>query len=216
MSEVICDEIRGADIAVISGPSHAEEVCKQLPTAAVVAGNEEAFIKTVQEIFHSSYFRIYTNSDIIGVELAGALKNVIAIACGVSDGLGFGDNTKAALMTRGLAEIGRLGRPMGADPHTFAGLAGVGDLIATCTSLHSRNRNLGEALAKRKPLETALKELNMVAEGVPTTISAVELGKKFSVELPITGEVYAILFKNKSPGRAVKDLLSREAGTEWR
>lgn len=216
MSEVICEEIKDADVAVISGPSHAEEVCRQLPTAAVVAGNEDAFVQTVQEIFHSAYFRLYTNSDIIGVELAGALKNVIAIACGVSDGLGFGDNTKAALMTRGLAEIGRLGRAMAADPHTFAGLAGVGDLIATCTSSHSRNRNLGEALAKGKPLETALKELNMVAEGVPTTISAAELGKKFSVELPITDEVYAILFKNKGPGRAVKDLLSREAGTEWR
>lgn len=216
MSEVICDEIKDACVAVISGPSHAEEVLRSLPTAAVVAGNEDAFIKTIQDIFRSPYFRLYTNSDIVGVELAGALKNVIAIACGVSDGLGFGDNTKAALMTRGLAEIGRLGRAMGANPHTFAGLAGIGDLIATCTSSHSRNRNLGEALAKGKRLEAALKELNMVAEGVPTTVSAVELEKKFSVELPITDEVYAILFKNKNPGRAVKDLLSREAGTEWR
>jgi glycerol-3-phosphate dehydrogenase (NAD(P)+) len=148
------------------------------------------------------------------VEVAGALKNIIAIACGVSDGLGFGDNTKASLMTRGLAEISRLGIAMGANPHTFAGLAGVGDLIATCTSFHSRNRNLGELIAKGNPLDKALEKLGMVAEGVPTTISAVELGKKFSIDLPITREVYGILFKQKNPNKAVEDLLSREVKME--
>jgi len=216
MSEVILDEIKGAKVAVLSGPSHAEEVSKNLPAAVVVTSSDMSLATSIQGIFGSDRLRIYTNSDIIGIELAGALKNVIAIACGVSDGFGFGDNTKAALMTRGLAEISRLGAAMGASPNTFAGLAGLGDLIATCTSSHSRNRNLGEVLARGKSLEEALKELGMVAEGVPTARSAVDLGKKFSVEIPITDEVYAILFKNKSPHQAVEDLLSREVSTEWR
>jgi len=214
MSEVIGDEIKGAKVAVLSGPSHAEEVSQNIPAAVVVTSADMSLAAAIQGVFGSERFRIYTNSDIIGVELAGALKNVIAIACGVSDGLGFGDNTKAALMTRGLAEISRLGTAMGACPATFAGLAGLGDLIATCTSSHSRNRNLGEAIARGKSVEEALKELGMVAEGVPTAMSAVELGQRFSVELPITEEVYAILFRHKRPDKAVEDLLSRDVATE--
>ena len=214
MSEVIGDEIKGAKVAVLSGPSHAEEVSQNIPAAVVVTSADMSLAESIQVVFGSERFRIYTNSDIIGVELAGALKNVIAIACGVSDGLGFGDNTKAALMTRGLAEISRLGTAMGACPATFAGLAGLGDLIATCASSHSRNRNLGEAIARGKSVEEALNELGMVAEGVPTAMSAVELGQRFSVELPITEEVYAILFRHKRPDKAVEDLLSREVATE--
>ena len=214
MSEVIIDEIKGAKVAVLSGPSHAEEVFQGLPTAIVAASSDMSFSSSIQGIFRSDRFRVYTNSDIVGVELAGALKNVIAIACGVSDGLGFGDNTKAALMTRGLAEISRLGNAMGASPNTFAGLAGLGDLIATCASSYSRNRNLGDALAHGKSLREALEELGMVAEGVPTSRSAVELGKKFCVDLPISNEVYSILFKNKKPYQAVDDLLAREVSTE--
>lgn len=214
MSEVILDEIEGGEVAVLSGPSHAEEVCRNLPTACVVTGYNMNFAESIQNIFKSDRLRIYTNPDIIGVELAGALKNIIAIACGVSDGLGFGDNTKAALMTRGLAEMSRLGQAMGASLHTFSGLAGIGDLIATCTSSHSRNRNLGEALAHGKSLDEALEKLGMVAEGVPTTRSATQLGKKFSVELPITNEVHAILFEKKEPSRAVEALLSRGVSSE--
>ena len=215
MSEVIFQEIKGAKVTVISGPSHAEEVFRGLPTAVVASSQDITLMKLVQNIFGQARFRVYLNPDLIGVEVAGSLKNIIAIACGVSDGLGLGDNTKAALMTRGLGEISRLGLAMGAKLSTFAGLAGVGDLIATCTSFHSRNRNLGEALARGKSLEEALKKLGMVAEGVPTAKSALKLGEKFGVELPITSEVYAILFRKKNTARAVEDLLSRRVTTEW-
>jgi glycerol-3-phosphate dehydrogenase (NAD(P)+) len=215
MSEIIEQEIKGAKVAVISGPSHAEEVYQGLPAAVVASGNDLSLISLVQRLFSRERFRIYANTDLVGVEVAGALKNIMAIACGVSDGLGLGDNTKAALMTRGLAELTRLGVAMGGRLSTFAGLAGIGDLIATCTSSHSRNRNLGEALASGKSLKQALDDLGMVAEGVPTAKSAMALGKRFGIELPITKEVYAILFKGKSPSQAVKNLLSRVATTEW-
>ncbi len=217
MSEVLIEELSSdfkRKVAVLSGPSHAEEVSRQVPTTVVAAAEDWETAKHIQSIFLTPYFRVYTSKDIIGVELGGSLKNVIAIAAGISDGLKFGDNTKAALLTRGLAEISRLGTAMGANPLTFAGLSGMGDLITTAISGYSRNRNLGEAIARGKSLEEALRELGMVAEGVLTTKSAQELAKKFAVEMPITAEVHAVLFEGKNPQKAVLDLMLREARPE--
>jgi glycerol-3-phosphate dehydrogenase (NAD(P)+) len=208
MSEVIKDVLGEINIGVLSGPSHAEEVARDIPTTVVSAGTIET-AKKIQEVFMGMNLRVYTNTDVIGVELGGALKNIIAIACGISDGLGYGDNTKAALMTRGLAEISHLGIKMGAQPLTFAGLAGMGDMIVTCTSKHSRNRRVGEEIGKGKSLKEVLESMEMVAEGVFNTKSVMKLAEKFEVELPIARVVYEILWEDKKPFDAVGELMGR-------
>lgn len=194
---------------VLSGPSHAEEVGRGIPTAVVVAGKELAAAEHAQDLFISTNFRVYTNPDVTGVELGGALKNIIALGTGIADGLGFGDNTKAALMTRGLAEITRLGLALGANPLTFAGLAGVGDLIVTCTSMHSRNRRAGIEIGRGKSLPEAVASVHMVVEGVRTTRAAYRLAVKCKVEMPITEQMYRVLFEGLSPRTAVVNLMSR-------
>ncbi len=214
MSEVILAVLGERPVVVLSGPSHAEEVCRGIPTTIVASSSDEKEMKEVQRVFMTETLRVYTNPDILGVELGGALKNIIAIATGISDGLGFGDNTKAALLTRGLAEISRLGIVRGAKPLTFAGLSGMGDLITTCISRYSRNRNLGEAIGQGKSLEEALEDIGMVVEGIPTTKSAHDLAKKYKVEMPITEEIYQVLFEGKNPYRAVTDLMLRDAKSE--
>ena len=217
MSEVLLDVLqheRRENIAILSGPSHAEEVSRQIPTAVVAGSFKPKTSKIVQDAFMTKYFRIYINDDIRGVELGGSLKNVIAIAAGISDGAGFGDNTKAAIMTRGIYEITRLGVKLGAQPRTFAGLSGVGDLIVTCMSHHSRNRYLGEQVGKGRRLDDVLKEMVMVAEGVATARSVRELEKKYDIDLPIMTEVHQVLFENKDPQVATFDLLTRDSKGE--
>lgn len=214
LSEVYKEEIPQAKIAVMSGPSHAEEVSRGLPTTNVVAAENIGIAKKIQDIFMNEVFRVYTSEDIIGVELGGALKNVIALCAGVSDGMGYGDNTKAALMTRGLAEITRLGVAMGAQRETFAGLSGVGDLIVTCTSMHSRNRRAGILLGKGKTLAETLDEVHMVVEGVNTASAAYELGRKYDVSMPITEAAYAVLYDGKTPEEAVTELMGRDKKIE--
>jgi len=212
MSTVIAEEL-GRDeerIVVLSGPSHAEEVVNRHPTTIVVASKEIACAEAAQDLFmNDAYFRVYTNPDIIGVETAGAIKNIIALGAGLSDGLGYGDNAKAALITRGLAEIARLGAAMGANPLTFAGLAGVGDLIVTCTSQHSRNWRAGSMLAQGLSLETVLEKMGMVVEGVRTTKAAYVLARQHNVEMPITDQLNAVLFEGLSPEKAVGALMGR-------
>jgi glycerol-3-phosphate dehydrogenase (NAD(P)+) len=216
MSQVIelVGQVSSDKIAVLFGPSHAEEVSREIPTAIVSASKNEETAKQVQELFMRPYFRVYSNLDIIGVELGGALKNIIAVAAGICDGAGFGDNTKAALITRGLVEINRLGIKMGAKADTFAGLSGMGDLIVTCTSQHSRNRYVGEQIGKGRSLQDVLNEMVMVAEGVKTTASAFELSQKEAVEMPITEQVYKTLFEGKPPAEAMKDLMTRASKNE--
>lgn len=214
MSQIIKSHFPKNRIVVLSGPSHAEEVSREIPTTIVASASSEEFSQEIQEIFTTPYFRVYTNPDTVGVELGGALKNIIAIASGICDGLGLGDNSKAALMTRGMAEISRLGVIMGAKQETFAGLSGMGDLITTCISKHSRNRGLGEKIAKGKKLEEAQREIGMVTEGVPTTKSAYELARKYKVEMPITEELYRILFKGKDPRDAEFELMTRKTKRE--
>jgi len=199
---------------VLSGPSHAEEVSRFIPTTVVAASSSLENAKKIQGIFMTETFRVYSHTDVIGVELGGSLKNIIAIAAGIGDGVGFGDNTKAALITRGLVEITRLGTAMGSDPLTFAGLSGMGDLVVTCMSQHSRNRFVGEEIGKGKTLKQVLSEMVMVAEGVKTTKSAYDLAKKYKVEMPITEEVYKTLFEDKNPKDAVSDLMTRGAKQE--
>lgn len=194
---------------VLSGPSHAEEVGRLVPTAVVSASSCMESAEYVQDLFMCDCLRVYTNPDVTGIELGGALKNIIALGTGIADGLGYGDNTKAALMTRGLAEISRLGMAMGANPLTFAGLAGVGDLIVTCTSMHSRNRRAGMAIGQGKSVEEALAEVKMVVEGVRTTRAARRLSQSMAVEMPITEQIYQVLFEGQSPGVAVKNLMTR-------
>jgi glycerol-3-phosphate dehydrogenase (NAD(P)+) len=210
MSQVIAESAPAlaGRVSVLAGPSHAEEVARSLPTAVVAAGPESLREKIVA-LFNNESFRVYTSSDFIGVELGGALKNVYAIACGVSDGLGMGDNTKAALMTRGLNEIARLGVARGAQATTFFGLAGLGDLIVTCTSKHSRNRLLGEKIGQGKSVEQALSEMTMVAEGLPTTRSAQQLADRHGLDLPIIHALHSCLFEGKTAHDAVRELLSR-------
>ncbi len=203
-----------SQLSVLSGPSHAEEVSQRIPTAVVAASVDEETSKTVQAAFMTSYFRVYSSTDILGVELGGAFKNVIAIGAGIIDGAGFGDNTKAAIMTRGVAEISRLGLAMGAQPDTFAGLSGMGDLIVTCMSRHSRNRYVGEQIGKGKKLKDVLKSMEMIAEGVVTSKSASQLAVKYEVETPITTEVYKILYEDKDPIKATTDLMTRDMKTE--
>lgn len=214
MSEVIKDELGNVKSAVLSGPTIAHEVAKGVPTTAVVASYDESVRKYLQKVFMTERFRIYTNDDVIGVELGGSLKNVIAIACGISDGLGFGTNTKAALLARGLSEMSRLGLRMGAKVNTFSGISGLGDLVTTCISHYSRNRSVGEQIGKGKSLKQIKSHMQMVAEGVPTAKSAYALSRKYKVEMPITNEVYSVLYKNKSPLKAVKDLMGREGRKE--
>lgn len=214
LSEVYKEEIPQAVISVMSGPSHAEEVSRGLPTTNVVASDSIETAKTIQDIFMGDMFRVYTSTDIAGVELGGALKNVIALCAGISDGLGYGDNTKAALMTRGLAEIARLGTAMGAKQETFMGLSGVGDLIVTCTSMHSRNRRAGILLGEGKTLQETLDAVHMVVEGVNTATAAYELAEKYNVTMPIVTEAYNILFNGTNAREAVLNLMTREKREE--
>ncbi|MCP4581969.1 MAG: NAD(P)H-dependent glycerol-3-phosphate dehydrogenase [candidate division Zixibacteria bacterium] len=212
MSEVLLQELPGRyhnAISTLSGPSHAEEVSRNIPTTVVVAADDIKVAESAQKVFSSKTMRVYTSTDLIGVELGGSLKNVVAIAAGISYGLELGDNTIGALITRGLAEMARLGQNMGADPRTFAGLSGIGDLITTCTSRHSRNRFVGEQLGKGRKLAEILESMTMVAEGVKTTQSAYQLSQKHAVEMPITTEVYNILFDDKDPKTALYDLMTR-------
>jgi len=200
---------------VLSGPSHAEEVARNIPTAVVVAADDQAVRRQVQQAFMNDCFRVYTSADVIGVELGGALKNVLAVAAGVCDGMGFGDNTKAALITRGIVEMARLGKALGGDVNTFAGLSGTGDLIVTCTSGHSRNRHVGEALGRGESIASIEQQLGpLVAEGVTTCEATYELARQFNVETPIIDQVYAILYQGKDSRRAVHDLMQREAKAE--
>jgi glycerol-3-phosphate dehydrogenase (NAD(P)+) len=217
MSQVLLDvltRLKKQNLCTLSGPSFAEEVSRKIPTAIVAASTSIPTAKIVQGAFTTSYFRVYVNEDIRGVELGGSLKNVIAIGAGISDGAGFGDNTKAAIMTRGIVEITRLGVAMGADPRTFAGLSGIGDLIVTCMSRHSRNRYVGEQVGRGKKLSDVLKEMVMVAEGVQTTESTRDLARKYSIEMPITNEVHNALFEGKDPHKATQDLMTRDAKGE--
>lgn len=201
-------------IGVVYGPSHAEEVAEGQPTTVVAAARDETVAEQVQRTFMTERLRVYVNTDVTGVEVGGSAKNVLAIAAGIGDGVGYGDNAKAALMTRGLAEIRRLGLALGARSETFAGLAGIGDLIVTCTSRHSRNRHLGETVGRGKTLEEAVDEMNMVAEGVRTTESIYNLAQRYDLEMPITEAVYAILFEDADPQTMVETLMTRSAKRE--
>lgn len=212
MTHIIAEELPDYDparIVVLSGPSHAEEVVLRCPTTIVVAAEDISAADAAQDLFMTPYFRVYTNPDVAGVELGGALKNIIALGVGMTDGLEYGDNAKAALMTRGLAEIVRLGGVMGANPLTFAGLAGIGDLIVTCTSRHSRNWKAGYLLGQGMPLAEVLQEMGMVVEGVKTTRSAYQLAQTHDVAMPITNALYAVLFEGKTPKVAVDELMGR-------
>jgi glycerol-3-phosphate dehydrogenase (NAD(P)+) len=217
MSEVLLDvlpAVRKQHIVTLSGPSFAEEVARQIPTAVVAASSDIVAAKLVQQAFMTPYFRVYSSEDIRGVELGGSIKNVIAIGAGIADGAGFGDNTKAAIMTRATAELSRLGIAMGAQPQTFAGLSGIGDLIVTCMSKHSRNRHVGEEIGKGRKLNDILGEMIMVAEGVDSTKSVYSLARQYHVELPIVNEVHEVLFEDKDPIIAASDLMTRDAKGE--
>ena len=214
MSDVILDELPGRDVAVLSGPSHAEEVGKDLPTTIVVSAFSKETAKAVQNAFMADTFRVYTSPDMLGIEIGGALKNVIALAAGVTDGLGFGDNAKAALITRGIAEMSRLGAAMGGDYETFSGLSGIGDLVVTCASMHSRNRRAGILIGQGKTVEEATREVKMVVEGVNSAAAALALAKKYDVEMPIVEQVNEVLFNGKSPKDAVTELMNRDKKDE--
>lgn len=203
------------EYVVLSGPSHAEEVARGVPTTVVAASTSESAAEIVQHALSTPTFRVYRSLDVVGVELGGALKNVIAIAAGIIDGLQMGDNTKAALVTRGLAEISRLGTELGANPLTFSGLSGLGDLFVTCTSRHSRNRLVGERIGRGETLSQILASMKMVAEGVATTISALELASDYGIELPIAEQVYHILFEGKDPRQAITELMTRQVKREY-
>lgn len=217
MSEVL-QEVLGTDVnqrsAFLSGPSFAREVAEEQPTAVAVAADDLAVASRVQELFSTEYFRVYTNQDVVGIEIGGAMKNVIALAAGVSDGLGFNHNARAALITRGLAEIARLGGALGAQETTFSGLAGMGDLVLTCTGDLSRNRSVGIELGRGRKLDEILNQMRMVAEGVKTTLSAYQLATKLKVDMPITEQMYLILYEDKDPQQAVADLMSRALSSE--
>jgi glycerol-3-phosphate dehydrogenase (NAD(P)+) len=214
MYDELLPEHLSCQFAVLSGPSFAREVAREMPTAVVVAARDEEVARQVQSLFSTDYFRVYTNRDVIGVELGGAIKNVIAIAAGVSDGLGFGSNTRAALITRGLAEMSRLGRALGGDPLTFSGLAGMGDLVLTCTGDLSRNRSVGLALGQGRSLSEILGEMRMVAEGVKTAESAWNLARKLGVEMPIIQKVHQLLYEGKPAREAVLELMTRDLKSE--
>ena len=214
LSQQIEQEIPQADVAVLSGPSHAEEVGRGLPTSVVVGAKKEGTAKYLQEMFMSESFRVYTSPDMLGMELGGSLKNVIALAAGIADGLGYGDNTKAALITRGIAEIARLGVKMGGAVESFTGLTGIGDLIVTCASVHSRNRKAGYLMGQGRSMQEAMDEVQMVVEGVYSAKAAVKLGKKYGVSLPIIDKVSEVLFEGKDPREAVNELMLRDGRTE--
>ncbi len=213
-SEILKDVLGDPPIALLLGPSHAEEVARELPTTVVATSEDFKLATEIQELFITEHFRVYTNSDVIGVEIGTSVKNVIAIAAGICDGLGFGDNSKAALITRGLAETTRLGVAMGGQRDTFSGLAGLGDLITTCVSPYGRNRMVGELIAKGKKLSQVMEEMDQIAEGILTTKSVCELAKKYDVEMPITKEIFNVLFEGKNPMKAVKELMIREPKSE--
>ena len=216
LSDIISEEIPNSKVTVLCGPSHAEEVGKGMPTTVVVGAEDKATAEYLQKAFDNEVFRVYTSPDILGMEIGGALKNVIALAAGIADGLGCGDNTKAALITRGIAEITRLGEAMGGKPETFAGLTGIGDLIVTCASMHSRNRRAGILMGQGKSMKEAMDEVKMVVEGVYSAKAAIKLGQKYNVELPIVEEVNKVLFENKNAKDCLKDLMLRDAYTEHR
>lgn len=214
LSEVLREALGDSNPVILTGPSHAEEVSRGIPTSVVTASGDEARARAVQRLFSTSRFRVYTNADVVGCEMAAALKNVIAVAAGVCDGLGYGDNTKGALLTRGLAEMARLGASLGARRETFFGLAGMGDLIATAMSRHSRNRSVGERVGKGETLEAVIESMVMVAEGVHTARAARDLGSKLAVELPLTDQVCEILFERRDPREALQALMSRDLRSE--
>ena len=214
MSRILTEELPGCPIVALSGPTHAEEVARDLPTAIVSAGEDMAAAEQVQAVFSTTCMRVYTNPDVLGVELCGALKNIIALAAGICVGLGFGDNTKAALLTRGMAEITRLGERLGCDPRTFAGLAGIGDLIVTATSMHSRNNRCGILIGQGVPAEEAVKQVGMVVEGLNALPAAVELGKQYQVELPIVQAVDAVVNGGADPKETVLQLMGRRRKAE--
>lgn len=214
MTEIIEEEIPGADPVILSGPSHAEEVGRGLPTTCVIGAKSEKTAKYLQNVFMSPVFRVYISPDMLGIEIGGALKNVIALAAGIADGLGYGDNAKAALITRGMAEISRLGVKMGGRPETFSGLTGIGDLIVTCASMHSRNRRAGILIGRGYAPEEAMKEVKMVVEGVYSAKAALGLAKKYQVELPIIEQVNRVLFEGKNPAEAVNTLMLRDRKIE--
>lgn len=215
LSQVIEEVLPKNDVVILSGPSHAEEVARHVPTTVVVSGKDEEATEMIQDTFMNHYLRVYTSDDIIGVELGGALKNVIALAAGVLEGMGCGDNTKAALITRGITEMSRLGVAMGANINTFNGLTGIGDLIVTCTSGHSRNRRAGELIGQGYSLEEATKKVNMVVEGVPTARAAYALKQEYNVEMPIITVIYQSLFENKPVKEAITSLMIRDKKMEY-
>lgn len=214
LSEIIEEEIPQADVAVLSGPSHAEEVSRGIPTTIVVGAKSKATAEYIQNLFMNEVFRVYTSPDVLGMELGGALKNVVALAAGAADGLGYGDNTKAALITRGIIEISRLGVAMGAKFETFCGLTGIGDLIVTCASMHSRNRRAGILIGQGYTMEEATKEVQMVVEGVYSAKAAMGLAKKYNIQLPIIEQVNQVLFEGKKAADAVSDLMLRDKKIE--
>lgn len=214
LTQVIEEELPGHSVVALSGPSHAEEVGRRIPTAVVAASKDKAAAELTQDLFMNPYFRVYTTDDVVGVELGAALKNVIALSAGVSDGLGLGDNTKAMLMTRGLTEIARLGEAMGGRKETFAGLAGIGDLIVTCTSMHSRNRRCGIAIGQGTPVQEAVGGNGMVVEGYYAAATAKTLADKLRVEMPIAGAAYQVLYEGKDPKAVVTELMTRERKPE--
>jgi glycerol-3-phosphate dehydrogenase (NAD(P)+) len=208
-SQIIVDVLGPREVAALGGPSHAEEIARRMPAGVVAASTNRQLAERVQYLFNTDRFRVYTNADIVGVELAGAIKNVIAIAAGICDGLGFGDNAKSGLVTRGLVEMIRFGTALGAEAETFNGLAGLGDLVTTCFSRHSRNRHVGECLGKGQPLDQIVAEMSGIAEGITTTRSIAELARQRGIEMPIAAEVYAVLFEQKSPAEATASLMMR-------
>lgn len=214
LSEIIEEEVPQAEVAVLSGPSHAEEVGRGIPTAIVVGAKKRNTAEMLQSMFMNDVFRVYTSSDVLGIELGGALKNVVALAAGIADGLGYGDNSKAALITRGITEIARLGMAMGAKFETFCGLTGIGDLIVTCASMHSRNRRAGILIGQGKTMDEAMAEVKMVVEGVYSAKAAMGLAKKYDIQLPVIEQVNKVLFENKPADEAVKDLMLRDAKIE--
>lgn len=214
LSQIVEEEIPQADVAVLSGPSHAEEVGRGLPTTVVVGAKSRETAEYIQNLFMSHVFRVYTSPDILGIELGGALKNVVALAAGIADGLGYGDNAKAALITRGITEISRLGTTMGGRAETFSGLTGIGDLIVTCASMHSRNRRAGILIGQGKSYQEAMDEVQQVVEGVYSAKAAMKLAEKYQVQLPIIEQVNQVLFEGKSPADGVRELMLRDRKSE--
>ncbi|MFL0195979.1 NAD(P)H-dependent glycerol-3-phosphate dehydrogenase [Clostridium sp. WILCCON 0269] len=214
LSEVIKEELPNNKVVVLSGPSHAEEVARDIPTTVVVSSKEMEYAKKIQDVFMTKKFRVYTNEDIIGVEIGGAVKNIIAVAAGISDGIGYGDNSKAAIMTRGIAEIMRIGEKLGGKRETFTGLTGIGDLIVTCTSIHSRNRRAGILIGQGIPVKEAVDQIGMVVEGIKACNAFYGLKEKLQVQMPITDALYKILFQGKDPKYTVYELMSRDKKSE--